>query len=66
MAFNNSSSVINGAVTTLMIALVTGIAIAAFVVLILNFCKASFSSSAILSGFAKTVDSSSASPNLWV
>ena len=37
-------------VTTLMIALVTGIAIAALVVLILDFCIANFSSSAILSG----------------
>ena len=44
-----------------MIALVTGIAIAAFVVLILDFCIANLSSSAILSGFANTVDSSSAS-----
>ena len=64
MAFANSSSVIKGAVTTLMIALVTGIAIAAFVVDILDFCNASFNSSATLSGFSKTVPFSGMPSNL--
>ena len=64
MAFFNSSSVIKGAVTTLMIALVTGIAIAALVVLILDFCKANFNSSATLSGFSSTVPFSGIPSNL--
>ena len=48
-----------------MMALVTGIAIAAFVVEILDFCKAILSSSAILSGFSKTVPPSEILSNLW-
>ena len=49
IAVVSSSSVIKGAVTTLIIALVTGIAIAAFVVVIFDLCNASFNSSPILS-----------------
>ena len=45
MAFFNSSSFINGAVTTLIIAFVTGIAIAALGVDIFDFCNAMFNSS---------------------
>ena len=64
MAVFNSSSVINGAVTTLIIALVTGIAIAAFEVEILDLCKATLSSSPTLSGFSKTVEPSATPSNL--
>ena len=47
-----------------MIALVTGIAIAAFDVFILAVCIASFNSSATLSGFSKTVPPSGIPSNL--
>ena len=49
-----------------MIALVTGIAIAAFVVEIFDFCKANLSSSPTLSGFSKTVEPSEILLNLWI
>ena len=42
----------------------TGIAIAAFVVVIFDFCKANFNSSATLSGFSKTVPFSGMPSNL--
>ena len=58
IAFANSSSVINGAVTTRIIALVTGIAIAAFVVTIFAFCKAIVNSLLTWSAFSKTEASS--------
>ena len=48
-----------------MIALVTGIAIAAFVVEIFDLCKANLSSSPTLSRFSKTVDPSAIPSNLW-
>ena len=64
IAFFSSSSVIKGEVTTLIIALVTGIAIAALVVETFDFCIASFSSSAILSWFSRTVPFSSTPSNL--
>jgi len=48
-----------------MIALVTGIAIAAFDVEIFDFCKANLSSSATLSGFSKTEEPSAIPSNLW-
>ena len=64
MAVASSSSVIKGAVTTLIIALVTGIAIAAFDVFIFAVCTASFNSSATLSGFSKTVPPSGILSNL--
>ena len=45
-------------------ALVTGIAIAAFEVVIFDLCKATLSSSPTLSGFSKTVDPSAIPSNL--
>ena len=58
IAFFNSSSFINGEVTTRIIALVTGIAIAAFDVVIFDLCKAIDNSSPILSALSSTVVSS--------
>ena len=58
IAFCNSSSFINGAVTTRIIALVTGIAIAAFDVTIFDFCNARNNSSLILSALSNTEASS--------
>ena len=64
IAFCNSSSFINGAVTTLIIALVTGIAIAAFGVVIFDFWIAIDNSPPNLSEFSKTAASSGKS-TLW-
>jgi len=58
IAFCNSSSFNNGEVTTLIIALVTGIDIATFPTSILDFCNAKFNSFVTFSAFSKTLLSS--------